>query len=77
MEERKAVLQKSATILMTLFLALIPTPKGWCFLSIFIDGSVGLIMEPAPAGLVGLSGGLKKAGILDWLGGGFPATSRG
>ena len=54
-------LKKFSPIIVALALALVPAPEGlsangWYFLSIFVGVIVGLIVEPVPAALVGLSG---------------------
>ena len=54
-------LKKYSPILVAVLMALIPTPEGltpeaWYFLCIFVGVVVGLIVEPVPAALVGLSG---------------------
>jgi len=54
-------IKKFSPILVAILMALLPTPEGlkpeaWYFLSIFVGVVVGLIVEPVPAALVGLSG---------------------
>ena len=54
-------LKKASPILVAAIMALYPTPEGltpqaWYFLCIFVGVVVGLIVEPVPAALVGLSG---------------------
>jgi len=56
-----SILKKFSPIIVAAILALLPTPEGlspngWYFLSIFVGVIVGLIVEPVPAALVGLSG---------------------
>ncbi|MEF2230946.1 MAG: anion permease, partial [Pseudodesulfovibrio sp.] len=48
-------------VIVAILMALLPIPEGlkpqaWYFLSIFAGVVVGLIVEPVPAALVGLSG---------------------
>ena len=55
------ILKKFSPIIVAVVLALLPTPEGlsangWYFLSIFVGVIVGLIVEPVPAALVGLTG---------------------
>jgi len=54
-------LKKFSPIIVAVLMALCPTPEGltpqaWYFLSIFVGVVVGLIVEPVPAALVGLTG---------------------
>lgn len=54
-------IRKFSPVLITLLLALLPvpeglSPEGWYFFSIFVGVVVGLIVEPIPAALVGLTG---------------------
>jgi L-tartrate/succinate antiporter len=54
-------LLKFSPVIVTVVLAILPTPEGlnpqaWYFLAIFAGVVVGLIIEPVPAALVGLSG---------------------
>ncbi len=54
-------LKRFSPIIVAVVLALLPVPEGmkaqsWYYLSIFIGVVVGLIIEPVPAALVGLSG---------------------
>ncbi|MEZ7196371.1 anion permease [Pseudodesulfovibrio karagichevae] len=54
-------LLKFSPIIVAVLMAILPTPEGltpqaWYFLSIFVGVVVGLIIEPVPAALVGLSG---------------------
>jgi len=54
-------LKKFSPLLVAIIMALLPTPEGlppngWYFLSIFVGVVVGLIIEPVPAALVGLTG---------------------
>jgi L-tartrate/succinate antiporter len=56
-----SILKKFSPIIVAVLLALIPAPEGlapsgWYFLSIFVGVIVGLIIEPVPAALVGLTG---------------------
>jgi L-tartrate/succinate antiporter len=55
------ILLKFSPVIVAALLAILPTPEGltpqaWYFLSIFVGVVVGLIIEPVPAALVGLSG---------------------
>lgn len=55
------ILKKFSPLIVAALMALCPTPEGlsangWYFLSIFVGVIVGLIVEPVPAALVGLSG---------------------
>ncbi len=55
------LLKKFSPIIAAILMALFPTPEGltpeaWYFLSIFAGVVVGLIVEPVPAALVGLTG---------------------
>ncbi len=54
-------LKNSSPVIVAVLMALLPTPQGlapdaWYFLSIFVGVVVGLIIEPVPAALVGLTG---------------------
>ncbi|WP_419784897.1 anion permease [Pseudodesulfovibrio sp.] len=54
-------LKKFSPLIVAVIMALFPTPdglapNGWYFLSIFVGVVVGLIVEPVPPALVGLSG---------------------
>jgi L-tartrate/succinate antiporter len=54
-------LKPFSPVIVAVLMALIPTPDGlkpeaWYFLSIFVGVVVGLIIEPVPAALVGLTG---------------------
>lgn len=54
-------LKKFSPIIVAVLMAILPTPEGlapnaWYFLSIFVGVVVGLIIEPIPAALVGLTG---------------------
>lgn len=54
-------LLKFSPVIVAVLMALLPTPEGlapnaWYFLSIFVGVVVGLIIEPVPAALVGLTG---------------------
>ncbi|WP_272700120.1 anion permease [Desulfovibrio sp. Fe33] len=54
-------LLKFSPVIVAVILAILPTPEGlspqaWYFLAIFAGVVVGLIIEPVPAALVGLSG---------------------
>ncbi len=55
-------------VLVTLILALLPVPdgltqNGWYFFSVFIGVIIGLIVEPVPAALVGLTGVIAVAAL--------------
>ncbi|MDD3311216.1 anion permease [Pseudodesulfovibrio sp.] len=54
-------LKKFSPLIVAIIMALMPTPEGlapngWYFLSIFVGVVVGLIIEPIPTALVGLTG---------------------
>ncbi len=55
------IVKKFSPVIVAAVMALLPVPEGlsangWYFLSIFVGVIVGLIVEPVPAALVGLSG---------------------
>lgn len=67
-----SLLKKFSPVLVAVLMALIPAPEGlqpqgWYFLCIFVGVIVGLIVEPVPAALVGLSG-VSLVAVLGLLG---------